>query len=155
MAKLEPVPHPSASPRTRVEVLEQRLEHIRQLKRHYTDHYGALMERIPVLAASLQYAQHAVLLSAPDKRPKKGADGSAASKPPPGRSNGNTGLLPLGPAVDNATAEGTEQKVGRPDSPRRAAPPLPSFSDAEEDAVDVLCVDAPQATADTLSLIHI
>ena len=107
------------------------------------------MERIPVLAASLQYAQHAVLLSAPDKRPKKGADGSAASKPPPGRSNGNTGLLPLGPAVDNATAEGTEQKVGRPDSPRRAAPPLPSFSDAEEDAVDVLCVDAPQATADT------
>ena len=76
-----PIPPPPAEqPRTKAEVLQERLTQIQRLKRQYSEHYQAALDHVHIAAASLQRCQHSLLRDVPDSKRTK-FDGASAASP--------------------------------------------------------------------------
>ena len=78
---LLPIPPPPAEqPRTKAEVLQERLTQVQRLKRQYSEHYQAALDHVHIAAASLQRCQHSLLRDGPDSKRTK-LDGASAASP--------------------------------------------------------------------------
>lgn len=133
---LPPVPPPPPHAlRTKLQLLQDQLEHVQELKRHYTGFYKACLAHLPALAASLHKSQHALLLNAPAKR--AAPDGGApADDAPPGKAHkaASADAPSSAPAADDGMAASDSKQVTSQTRPDPDA--LPSFSDAEDEALD-------------------
>ena len=128
-----PPPAPHAL-KTKLQLLQEQLEHVQELKRHYTGFYKACLAHLPVLAASLHQSQHPVLLNSPTKRSAPdgaAADDGAASK---ARKAASADAPSPAPAADDGTAASDSKQVTSQTRPDPDA--LPSFSEAEDEALD-------------------
>jgi hypothetical protein len=146
---LGPIP-PSTEPRTKAQVLQERLERVQRLRRHYAEHYQACLDHVPALVASLQKAGHPVAMAGPCKRARTEAAAndqpatSSAQKPAASRNLFTAGLLPLGRAISgSAPPEDGAQQPSAPQASATLPDALPTFSDAEDEAADTASAEQP------------
>jgi hypothetical protein len=148
-ATLEPIPSPTGEPRTKRQVLQERLKHVRRLKRQYMDHYKASLAHVPDMATSLYRAQQKLVYQSPDKRVRKSADATAAAwtaattpkKPSHARSFFDSGLV-LGYSVDDGMSPALSSKpLATSPQPKGTIEALPTFSDVEVETIEAVTAE--------------